>query len=494
MPRPRSNAVSGPSTAPALSSQRPRSPMIGAHRQQQEPVLDMQQTAGNQAAAEYMYDIPNINLSAAAGAVGASAAEAAAPAARPSSGYGVYSSIPAAPAKVPAAEEPSSGYGVYSSIPAAPTPESTVKNDGYTAYTAYTPRFNPENSPQAASDGYIDVEGAEEEEQEEAQASQVNNMGFAMKSMGDGMEDFDKSLLGRANPHMGTSLPSTTFYADTPEKRAPYTRQFDSQGKMSSASDGSKLDTIGAERPAAIGAKGDRHIFAMDGEGQFHTTDAIKENKQRGQAAAASGASQQERFHHSSFLAGQDVAGAGEMQVRDGQVELVSDTSGHYQPGSKQMMQTVQQLEKNNVATEKLGVEFVGKGIYDESGNKTGQTKNMQASATELLGYQNHSPETAETQMRAMHDKKNSFLGELLGKAQNNPEGRNLKPSELNRRPEEAAPGPVVEQESVEAEDADIRYNNVEDFHNLAGEEEEGPEVEAEEAPEEEARDNYNYN
>ena len=436
MTRPRSNAVSGPSSAPAISSQRPRSPMIGAHRQQQEPVLEMQQSAGNQAAAEYMYETPELNLS----------------------------------EEAPTPTTPTV---------ASPTPAATSSIDAYTAYTAYTPRLHPENADPS---------------QAPAPAAPGNNMGFAMKSMEDGMEDFDKSLLGRANPHMGTSLPSTTFYADTPEKRAPYTRQFDSQGKMSSASDGSKLDTIGAERPAAIGAKGDRHIFAMDGEGQFHTTDAIKENKQRGQAAAASGASQQDRFHHSSFLAGQDVAGAGEMQVRDGQVELVSDTSGHYQPGSKQMMQTVQQLEKNNVATEKLGVEFVGKGIYDEDGNKTGQTKNMQASATELLGYQNHSPETAETQMRAMHDKKNSFLGELLGKAQNNPEGQNLKPSELNRRPEEAAPGPAVEQESVEAEDADIGYNNVEDFHNLVGEDEEGPEVEAEEAQEEEARDNYNYN
>lgn len=240
----------------------------------------------------------------------------------------------------------------------------------------------------------------------------------------DGMTDFDTTLYG-PNPHMGTTMNSTTFYADTPDKRAPFTRKFDENGKMSSVAGGAALSSIGAERPAAIGAKGDRHIFAMDGEGQFHTADAIKENKTRGQAAKDSGAVSQERFHHSSFLGGAEVAGAGEMQIRDGQVELVSDTSGHYRPGSKQMMQTVKQLEKNNVSMEKMGVEFVGKG---------GGQKNMQASALELLGYQNHSPETAETQMRAKHAEKNTMLGELLGKSAGKPDNANLKPSDIKQK------------------------------------------------------------
>ncbi|MFK2827300.1 hypothetical protein QYG89_17055, partial [Bacillus sp. B190/17] len=102
---------------------------------------------------------------------------------------------------------------------------------------------------------------------------------------------------------------------------------------MTNASDGSDLSTIGAKKAAFEGSKPDRHIFTMDGKGQFLTADAIKENEDRGQDALNRGHSQQERFHHSSFNAGEAVAGAGEMQVRDGQVELVSDTSGHYRPG-----------------------------------------------------------------------------------------------------------------------------------------------------------------
>ena len=36
--------------------------------------------------------------------------------------------------------------------------------------------------------------------------------------------------------------------------------------------------------------------------------------------------------HHSSLLAGQVVAGAGELRVRDGRLEWISDKSGHYRP------------------------------------------------------------------------------------------------------------------------------------------------------------------
>ncbi|QJD87073.1 hypothetical protein [Cohnella herbarum] len=125
------------------------------------------------------------------------------------------------------------------------------------------------------------------------------------------------------------------------------------------------------------------------------------------------------------------------MQVRDGQVALVSDASGHYQPGSKQMMQTVQELERKKVAMERLGVEFVGKREdkedeedeedengylqLDEEDNPLKQdqpNKNMQVSALELLGYANHSPHTAEAQMRKSHAKKNEFYNSYLVRQQ----------------------------------------------------------------------------
>jgi|GEM_PF-3781464 len=416
---------------------------------------------------------------------------------------------------------------------------------------------------------------------------------FEMKPMVNGMQELDK-WLPKPHARMHTILPSKTFYADTEEKRAPYARQFNEDGTISNQSDGEHLSTIGALSAPALGSKPDRHIFTMDGGGNFYTADAIHETTKRGQEAlekfnlpdpsrqeapgqapssyyyeGANGraddnyteieeeseergggysysqpspstpennyieieeeseesgmgyteivpsspennytqiedessesqsdgylpqyigaqephnsngqyvdlppespdhyygtqthdsedsyygseseqeedeapqAPYQERFHHSSFLAGQEVGGAGEMQVRDGQIELVSDASGHYRPGSKQMLQTVQELERKKVPVERMGVEFIAKGnaALDADGyahmDDNGDTlleSNMQASALELLGYANHrNPENAETEMRANHAKKNRYLTELLGLAGKSKKKDEVAPSD----------------------------------------------------------------
>lgn len=312
-----------------------------------------------------------------------------------------------------------------------------------------------------------------------------------MKQMEASMPAFDSQLFP-PHPHMHTALPSTTFYADDQE-RAPYARGFDAQGKMVNGDGSGPLSTIGAERPAALGAKGDRHIFTMDEGGSFHTADAIKENKTRSAEALANGQSEMERFHHSSFHSGHDVAGAGELQIRDGQVEMVSDASGHYRPGSEQMMQTVQQLGRNNVSMERLGVEFIGKQRFQDGSGAWKTEKNLQASAMEMLGYENHaSVKDTEKNMRAAHAKKDGVMQELLAKAASSPDG--LKPSDIKPkpRPEEAAspvpsapvasaapsaqqPAPV-EDHVYDSPDSEgyIAYNNIE---------EEAGENEAEQSP-----------
>jgi hypothetical protein len=325
---------------------------------------------------------------------------ASAPASAVSSGYGV----------MPVTAGPSASAAPASSAPASPL-AAPLGSDGYTVTDHDRAAGNA-----AASSAPAPAPGPQ----------------FEMKSMLAGMTSFDTRVLP-PQERMQTALPSRTFYADTDKKREPYARKFDEQGKMRNA-DGSALNTIGAERPAAIGAKGDRHIFVMDGQGQIYSADAIQENKDRAKKARESGESVQERFHHSSFLAGEDVAGAGELQVRDGQVELISDTSGHYRPGSKQMIQAVQQMEKNNVPVERLGVEFVGK--------SQGQGA-LQASAVELLGYQNHNPEEAETQMRAMHAKKDQVLAQIASLGQRAADGANLEPSKINS-PAQASEGETV--------------------------------------------------
>lgn len=55
------------------------------------------------------------------------------------------------------------------------------------------------------------------------------------------------------------------------------------------------------------------------------------------------------KFHHSSFLAGGPVAGAGELNVVDGRLKFVSDQSGHYKPDPEYLQQVVDNLKKAGI-------------------------------------------------------------------------------------------------------------------------------------------------
>ncbi|MCC6386708.1 MAG: hypothetical protein IT302_04925 [Dehalococcoidia bacterium] len=50
-------------------------------------------------------------------------------------------------------------------------------------------------------------------------------------------------------------------------------------------------------------------------------------------------------FHHSSFLGGGDVAGAGEMKVVGGTLQFITNKSGHYWPGDQELAQTLNELQ-----------------------------------------------------------------------------------------------------------------------------------------------------
>jgi hypothetical protein len=54
-------------------------------------------------------------------------------------------------------------------------------------------------------------------------------------------------------------------------------------------------------------------------------------------------------FHHSSFLSGGDVAGAGEIVVQNGRVTEISDQSSHYRPTHAQVWQTMDYLRQQGV-------------------------------------------------------------------------------------------------------------------------------------------------
>jgi len=73
-------------------------------------------------------------------------------------------------------------------------------------------------------------------------------------------------------------------------------------------------------------------------------------------------------YHHSSLLAGGNVSMAGEMKVTAGTIVLMSNKSGHYQPGAPQFRQWLHRLQKSNV---KLDFQVTGFGI--PAGNTAAQ-------------------------------------------------------------------------------------------------------------------------
>lgn len=78
-------------------------------------------------------------------------------------------------------------------------------------------------------------------------------------------------------------------------------------------------------------------IFVMDDEGRFF----FKENAIEGE------------FHHSSYLAGKPVAGAGEFIFKDGKLTAITDRSGHYRPTPEYMQQVTQSLEAQGMTLPK---------------------------------------------------------------------------------------------------------------------------------------------
>lgn len=106
-------------------------------------------------------------------------------------------------------------------------------------------------------------------------------------------------------------------------------------------------DATGAENMRVSGAsvgKGGEHIFVMDGEGQIFAKEgqaALNQEDDTGRGV---------HVHHSSFLAGEDIAGAGEMKIdQQGFIKEVTDRSGHYKPGEAQTTQTLNELETKGV-------------------------------------------------------------------------------------------------------------------------------------------------
>jgi hypothetical protein len=107
-------------------------------------------------------------------------------------------------------------------------------------------------------------------------------------------------------------------------------RIFVKDGKLLDAN-GRPFDTAAASTIHAGGAG--RAIYVMDKDGNLF----------------ASNFQPWGELHHSSFLAGGKVAGAGELGVENGTLKLISTRSGHYRPTEAHQEQVLRWLEQQGV-------------------------------------------------------------------------------------------------------------------------------------------------
>jgi hypothetical protein len=96
-------------------------------------------------------------------------------------------------------------------------------------------------------------------------------------------------------------------------------------------------------------------MYVMDPEGNFYASPQIGS-----------------RFHHSSFLAGGPVAGAGEITVKDGKLLRISNSSGHYLPDVLNMIQVLQELNARGVDLYGVKLNIKYEGMEQEGIAKTG--------------------------------------------------------------------------------------------------------------------------
>ena len=63
-------------------------------------------------------------------------------------------------------------------------------------------------------------------------------------------------------------------------------------------------------------------------------------------------------FHHSSFLQGKDVIGAGHLLIENGKIQSIDNFSGHYQPRTKHLVQTILHLYDKAFIDDETRVSF----------------------------------------------------------------------------------------------------------------------------------------
>jgi RHS repeat-associated protein len=144
---------------------------------------------------------------------------------------------------------------------------------------------------------------------------------------------YDK-LKDLAPQYVGEHLPDNDVW---PGQQVKYLTAAERQAYRLTIRDGLVYDASGnlfdTGSASTVHSGAGRAIFVMDSQGNIY----------------ASLHQEVGEFHHSSLLAGQPVAGAGEIEVSNGVVNGLTRKSGHYRPGPEHQAQVVTELQSHGV-------------------------------------------------------------------------------------------------------------------------------------------------
>jgi hypothetical protein len=171
---------------------------------------------------------------------------------------------------------------------------------------------------------------------------QVNGQNITVKQKEWALDSFNEELKKRNMPPVTKDQWERAGLA----RVQPNTQYFNEQQR---AEHQVSLDNGGVKNKSGESLKEGDHIFVMDEHGRFYTQKESEANKQLDSTGKRAD------VHHSSFLAGEEVAGAGVVRVdSQGSIKEVSDRSGHYKPGEEQAKQTLEEIERQGVSLDNV--------------------------------------------------------------------------------------------------------------------------------------------
>jgi hypothetical protein len=170
-----------------------------------------------------------------------------------------------------------------------------------------------------------------------------------------------------------------TRYDDDKQRRA---HGIGAKDGLLHRANGKQMDTRKAGGNQTSGTGG-REIFALDrdrGGDQLYAADTAAESAaslaRANKAAARGKRGVYERTHHSTFTGGQSVLAAGEMSVKKGWLQRLSNDSGHYRPDRTSNLQALRALDKMGVNLDATKVDNL---TFDDDNKKTTETYQARA-------------------------------------------------------------------------------------------------------------------